>query len=333
MPVCKPPSEGVEFQRAPPPWAFILIIGLPRHWLRCLSLLVFLILAGSASARQDDDSVLVLGRVSDDPAAHYERLRPLLDYVVERMSDIGIREGRILMARDGQAMNSYLRQGRVDWVTETASGAISMMDRGRVDLFLHAWRGGRAEYRTLLIARQDSTIESLGDLRGRSIGFQHPMSTSGYRVPAGLLLDAGLDLAILLSPMDAPDPDFLSYAFTGHAQNSVTWVQKGVVDAAAISDQDWEDYVLPLDDDGHSLRIIATSPPIPRGLELVRSGLSPGVRSRLREILLNADRDPAARDALSHYFRTERFTLPNEALLEQIETLRQPFRRVRDELE
>jgi phosphonate transport system substrate-binding protein len=310
-----------------------LIIDFLQDWRRCAFLSVLMLLIGTASAREEGTSTLVLGRVSDDPAAHYERLKPLLDYVVERMADVGIREGRILMARDGQAMNSYLRQGRVDWVTETASGAISMMDRGGAELFLHAWRGGRAEYRTLFIARRDSPIEALEDLRGRSIGFQHPMSTSGYRVPAGLLLEAGLDLAILLSPMDRPDPDFLSYAFTGHAQNSLTWVQKGVVDSAAISDQDWEDYVLPIEDAVQSLRIFATSPPIPRGLELVRSGLDPRIRARLEEILLSADRDPAARDALSNYFRTERFTAPNEALLEQIEKLRQPFMRVRDELE
>lgn len=310
-----------------------MIIDPPRHWLRCIFLLLFIALAASANATEEGDTVLVLGRVSDDPAAHYERLKPLLDYVVEQMADVGIREGRILMARDGHAMNSYLRQGRVDWVTETVSGAISMMDHGRADLFLHAWRGGRAEYRAILIARSDSDINGLEDLRGRSIGFQHPMSTSGYRVPAGLLLDAGLDLAILISPMDPPDPDFLSYAFTGHALNSVTWVEKGVVDAAAISDQDWEDYVLPVDDHVRALRIIATSPPIPRGLELVRSGLSPRVRARLREVLLSANRDPAASDALSNYFRTERFTLPDEVLLDQIEALRRPFRLVRDELE
>ena len=68
----------------------------------------------------DDAHVLVLGRISDDPKAHYEQLKPLLDYVVPRMADVGIREGRILMARDAQQMNSYLRRGRVDWVTETA---------------------------------------------------------------------------------------------------------------------------------------------------------------------------------------------------------------------
>jgi len=310
-----------------------LITNIPQHWLQRLLFPLVLVFAVPSAASRETDSVLVLGRVSDDPAAHYERLKPLLDYVVERMGDVGIREGRILMARDGQAMNSYLRQGRVDWVTETASGAINMMERGRADLFLHTWRGGRAEYRALIIARVDSTIEDLGDLRGRSIGFQHPRSTSGYRVPAGLLLDAGLDLAILLTPMDRPDPDFLNYAFTGHALNSVTWVQKGVVDAAAISDQDWEEYVVPTEDTARDLRIVATSPPIPRGLELVQRNLSPAVRARLKEILLNADRDPAARDALSNYFRTQRFAPPSEALLEQIETLRQPFRRVRAQLE
>ena len=33
----------------------------------------------------EPQSVLVLGRISDDPKQHYEALRPLLDYVVPRM--------------------------------------------------------------------------------------------------------------------------------------------------------------------------------------------------------------------------------------------------------
>ena len=72
-----------------------------------------------------DGRVLVLGRISDDPKAHYEQLKPLLDYVVPRMREVGITEGRILMARDAQLMSSYLRRDRVDWVTETASTAAS----------------------------------------------------------------------------------------------------------------------------------------------------------------------------------------------------------------
>src|SRR6187549_176289 len=76
-----------------------------------------------------DASVLVLGRVSDDPKAHYDQLKPLLDYVVPRMASVGIRSGRILMAKDLQQMASYLRRGRVDWVTETAGTGMLLQQR------------------------------------------------------------------------------------------------------------------------------------------------------------------------------------------------------------
>jgi len=50
--------------------------------------LAMVLLAGAVHAAPDP--VLVLGRISDDPQAHYEQLQPLLDYVVARMRDVGI---------------------------------------------------------------------------------------------------------------------------------------------------------------------------------------------------------------------------------------------------
>ena len=74
-------------------------------------------------ARADGDT-LVLGQISDDPKSQYQRLKPLLDYVVPRMKDVGITRGRILMARNDRQMASYLRSGRVDWVSETAASGV-----------------------------------------------------------------------------------------------------------------------------------------------------------------------------------------------------------------
>lgn len=85
------------------------VSGLRRAVQRGLLSLVMILLAGTVHAAPD--RVLVLGRISDDPKAHYEQLQPLLDYVVARMHDVGIKEGRILMARDPQQMASYLRRG------------------------------------------------------------------------------------------------------------------------------------------------------------------------------------------------------------------------------
>ena len=101
---------------------------------RLLALLAALSsLAGAvpcAAAADESRHILVLGRISDDPKTHYEQLKPLLDYVVPRMADVGIREGRVLMARDAQQMASYLRRGQVDWVTETAATAMLLQQRG-----------------------------------------------------------------------------------------------------------------------------------------------------------------------------------------------------------
>jgi len=146
--------------------------------------------SGQARAAASDDAhVLVLGRISDDPKSHYEQLKPLLDYVVPRMANVGIREGRILMARDVQQMNSYLRRGRVDWVTETAGTGMLLEQGSHAKPLLLTERDGVSSYTTVFFARRDSGIRSLRDLRGRSVAFQNPYSTSAYYVPAAELLD------------------------------------------------------------------------------------------------------------------------------------------------
>ena len=167
-----------------------------------LWILIGLTLAFSAGASAREDAhVLVLGRVSDNPAAHYDQLKPLLNYVVERMADLGIREGQVLMARDGAAMANYLRQERVDWLTETAGAALAMMARGGAEPLALSWRGGLEQYHSVLVARHDSGIDGIDELNGRTIAFQHPMSTSAYLVPAGMLLDRGKRLAVLAASL------------------------------------------------------------------------------------------------------------------------------------
>lgn len=294
--------------------------------------LIVLLLSGAAESRAQSE-VLVLGRVSDNPAAHYDRLRPLLDYVVERMADVGIREGRILMAPDAAAMASYLRQGQVDWVTETAGAMLGLMERGGAEPLALSWRGGEQRYYSVFVARRDSGIASLDDLDGRTIAFQHPNSTSAYLVPAGVLLERGLSLAGLLSPLDRAPANRVGYAFTGDEANSVAWVHKRLVDVAAISNQNVEDLVQPIPRYRADLHIIGRSPDYPRALELVRGDLPEPIRQRLLEVLLESGDDPAARAALESFFRTDRFTPFTPETARQLERLGPMVARVRLELQ
>ena len=277
--------------------------------------------------------VLVLGRISDDPARHHGQLQPLLDYVVARMGDVGITEGRILMARDAQQMASYLRRGRVDWVTETSGGAVLLAERSNARPLLLTERSGVAHYHSVFFVRRDSPIQSIHELGGRRLAVQGPMSTSAYMVPMTRLLASGLQPEILMDLEDQPSPDRVGYLFARTERNIATWVQRGLVDVGVFSNIDWDrEHVMPAAF-RRDMRIIHRTDHYPRALELVREGMPEPVRNRLREVLLAASRDPAARPALQQFFNTSGFSYVDPASQQRLDTLRAGMRRVRMEVE
>lgn len=293
---------------------------------------IALLLLALASSVRAEPGILVLGRISDDPQRHHDQLKPLLDYVVPRMADVGIREGRILMAPDASRMTSYLRHGRVDWVTETASTGLTLMSRARASVLLHTERDGVASYRAVFFVRADSPVGTLADLRGRRLALQSPASTSAYLLPAIALLDAGVPMEILPTPADAPRSGGVGYVFANSEANIATWVMKGFVDAGAFSDVDLE-RLRQRDQRAASLRVIGGSMPAPRAMELVRADLDPRVRERLRAVLLEASRDPAAGPALRRFFGTTRFTVPTDADRTALDVLAEAARRTREAIE
>jgi phosphonate transport system substrate-binding protein len=297
-----------------------------------LGLLAALLPPFPASAGDDAD-VLVLGRISDDPKAHYRQLKVLLDYVVPRMADVGIREGRILMARDAQQMASYLRRGRVDWVTETAATGVMLQERAGARPLLMTERDGVSRYHTVFVSRRDSGVHSLEDLAGRSVAFQRQNSTSAYFAPAAELLARGYRLEPLISPTDRPLPPTVGYLFARSELNISTWVHKRLVDAGAISNLDWNNPQRMPPAFRADLQVIGRTQDYARAIELVRGDIDPRIESRLREVLLQASEDPDAREALMRFFRTTRFLPVDEGDRQALERIGQGVRRVRAEVE
>jgi phosphonate transport system substrate-binding protein len=289
--------------------------------------------AATLAAADRDDGLLVLGRISDDPARHHAQLQPLLDYVVPRMADLGVREGRVLMARDSQQMASYLRRGRVDWVTETAATGLVLAERSGARLLVATERDGAAMYHSVLFARRDSGIHSLADLRGRSLVLQNINSTSAYFAPAAAILQAGLPMEILLSPEDRPRPGTVGYLFARSEANVATWVHKRLADAGAFSDIDWRNLQRLPAGFRADLQVIHATEPVPRAVEVVRSGLDPRREARLRELLLAAAGDPDARTPMLHFFRTTRFLEIDDALQASLVKLAEDVRLVRTSIE
>lgn len=303
------------------------------RWLLQGGLLCLAIALAVGPASAGPSNVLVLGRISDDPKSHYAQLQPLLDYVVPRMRDVGITEGRILMASDSQRMGSYLRRGRVDWVTETSGTAVALGMRSGAQPLLLTERSGVREYHTVFFVRRDSPVRTLEDLTGRTVALQNVASTSAYLVPVMTLLEHGMTPEILHSANDTAAPDTVGYVFARSELNIATLVHKGLVDAGAVSSVDWGDDKRVPPVFRRDFRVIHRTEPYPRGVEMVRAGLDPQVRDRLQQVLLDAASDPHAQDALEQFFGTSGFHRVDAQMQHRLDELKQGWARVRMEVE
>jgi phosphonate transport system substrate-binding protein len=276
-------------------------------------LLVLLLAAtGLAKAADERASTLVIGRISDNPRADVQHLRPLLDYVVARLGHVGIERGEVLLARDPVQMRNYLRRGRVDWVTETAAmAALLGADAGARPL-LRSLREDEGAYRSVIFVRRDSGIETLDQLAGKRIALQIRSSTSSFYLPLLLLRDAGLPVVELASPEDAPGPGQVGFLMARSELNIATWVEKGLADAGAFSNRDWGNPTRMPESFRTHMRLIAQSDDVPRAIELTRGDLADDVRVALSKVLLDIGDDSTAAGLLRSYFGTTRFA-PIEA--------------------
>lgn len=260
-----------------------------------------------AQTSEERSSTLVIGRVSDNPRADIQRLRPLLDYVVRHLRPIGIKRGEILLARDPVQLRNYLRRGRVDWVTETAAMAAMLGADADAQPMLRALRENEGAYRSVIFVRRDSGIENIQQLTGKRIALQIRSSTSAFYLPLLMLRDAGLPIVELGSPDDAPSSSQVGFVMARSELNVATWVEKGLADAGAFSNRDWGNPSRMPESFRNHMRLIAQSEEVPRAVELVRSDIRPEIRDALKATLIAAGDDGSADRALHDYFGTTRF--------------------------
>lgn len=249
---------------------------------------------------------IVVGAVSQDPKKRLPKLEALANYLAERLHDVGIRRGAAIVAKDNAEMVRLLRQGAVDLTSETAFSAVHFAEEGGAEFLLREWKKGIAEYRSIFIARRDSGIRSLEDLRGRRMAFEDPGSTSGFLLPLALLKMQGIE-TVQTPITDRTGSDRVHYDFAIEEINVAAWVARGTADAGALSNQDWEDIGRmpgPIKDD---LFIFHESAPIIRSVVVVRSGLGAQRKARIKQVLLAMGDDPQARDVLEVYNKVAKF--------------------------
>jgi phosphonate transport system substrate-binding protein len=263
---------------------------------------------------------LVLGGVTEDVKETVEEFQPLADYLAANLAEFGISEGKVVVAPDLERMTELLKNGEVDLYFESPYGATVVYNQAGAVPLLRRWKDGIKEYHSVIVARQDSGVASPADLKGQTIAFEDPGSTSGYLMPKAYLLEQGYSLVEKSGSTPVAD-DQIGYVFAESEENAMTMLLLGKVAATALNYLDYEE--LPAEGRAE-LVVIGQSQSVPRHVALASPKTDEKLRQRLTELLLAAHETEEGQAVLEAFEETSQFdAFPQgaEAAMEELAEL------------
>jgi len=186
---------------------------------------------------------------------------------------------RVTVASDYAGVVEALRNRTADLAFVHPVGyVLANREAKAVIVAKNQWHG-KTTYSARFYVRKDAGITSLESLRGKTVAFVDPASSSGYIYPMVLLIERGL-----VQNRD-PKTFFREVMFAGSHDASMRALLNGHVDAIASFDMAREQY-LKSEAERERLTWVAETPQIPEGGIAARAGLDPAIVARVRAALL-----------------------------------------------
>jgi phosphate/phosphite/phosphonate ABC transporter binding protein len=167
--------------------------------------------------------VLRMGIVPlDAPAIMLQNFTPLAEYlcrVLKRRVDLKV-------AVDFQGAVTDLEQGVTQFCFMGPSTYVTAHTKFGVKVLAKALNHGKPVHHAVIVTREDSGINSLEDIKGRSFAFGDINSTSSHIVPRTMLLEAGIDVK-----------DLMYYNYLGHHEEVLKALLHGDFDAGGVMEK------------------------------------------------------------------------------------------------
>ncbi|MDX1520011.1 MAG: phosphate/phosphite/phosphonate ABC transporter substrate-binding protein [Anaerolineae bacterium] len=197
------------------------------------------------------------------------------------------------VSQDHAAAVEALRNGEADISFMGALPYVLAHDQVGAEVILGEVYRGSPIYHGRIFVHRDSGIETLEDLRGKSIAFADPISESGFLYPLELFVEAGL-----LERDQDPQQFFSAVYFAGGYQQAIQAVANGYADAAGASQ--FSDLLL-APEQLEEVIWIAESDPIPSHAVITRSNLEPERAEAFKQAMLKLN-EPEYRHLLQHVY-------------------------------
>jgi len=234
---------------------------------------------GAKKTKEEPSNTVYFGVIPrDNPRIAYEKYQPLMDYLSEHSPY----KYELVLKKDYEDTINALGMGEIH---VAILGPLAYLEAhkyyGAVCILKGITEKGKSFDRSVIVAKKESPIENIEDIKGKSFAFASPKSTSGNLIPRYMLADAGIHLEALKE-----------YKNFNYHDSVVKWVLRGKYDAGAVRKVVADRY-LPF-----GLKIIALSDPIPTAPVVIGPKTPYVIVEDVKSQLLNISKTEEGREVL-----------------------------------
>lgn len=197
-------------------------------------------------------------------------------------------------------VNELLRKGDVDFAFICTGAYKEAKKSFPIELLVVPVINNEPFYQAYVIVNNDSKINSIEGLKGRSFAFTDPISNSGCNYIVNYLKEKNT----------TPKDFFSKTIFTNAHDNSLQVVSKKIVDGATIDGLIFDYYAKHNPERISHLKIIKKSQKFGIPPFVINPKLSPDIKNKLRQTFLNMNRTIEGKKILSQLM-IDKFIIPD----------------------
>jgi len=279
-----------------------------------LLVIFFILIIFSCNKESNEDNVLRFGIVPFENSEDIiKNISPLLNVISKGMN----MEVKPYIASDYTGIIEAFRSNKLDAAFLPPASYVLGKKEANIKVILKSQRKRKPFYYGAIIARTDSNINTLKDLKGKKFAFGDPISTSSHVFPRMLLLKNGIN----------PDTDFSNVLFSGSHDSIVLSVYNKKVDAGATFSDDkegkngsWVRYLKP--EQVKEIKVIAMTEPIPSDSICVSSNMSEEISNKLTNVILQYTSTKEGKELMQKLYKFEGYVKASD---EDYKSVREAF--------
>lgn len=212
---------------------------------------------GGCSGKRADKNEIVMGFT---PAESTEKVTSNGEVIAKLLAKETGFKFKVYVASDYTALVEAMKSNQVQigWLAPFAF--VLAEQKAGAHVLLKSVRHGKPSQYSAIVVRQSSPFKTLEDLKGKTMAWTDPSSSSGHILPKSVLISKGIDT----------DTFFKRQTFAGSHETAVLSVMNGTVDAAATFSDDetgasgsWTKFGKSMGAKAEPLRAVFVTPPMP----------------------------------------------------------------------